>query len=419
MDYKLKIMALSDSALTTTGFSTQTHKLMNGLVKKGWEVHYLAHNYVGQRLPPHGFKMMDGETNEYYMYGHGRENYCKDLLQPYIQELKPDVFFVLLDTFMLYPWYAQMDFAPAKTTWWFPSDGGSGLPKGCEQIIARVNYPVAMAKFGQKQVKDYHGLNVDHIPHAIDEKLFSRMSDEERKVAKQKWLFQDKFVIGSVYRNQPRKMAERQFKAFSDFAKGKDDVVFFAHTDPFDVAATFDSGSMMRRLGIENKVIFSGLKFYDSFTYEKLREVYNVMDVYLSSTSGEGFGIPIVEAMACEIPIIMPAYTTGDELVRHHKSGEVVKLVETPDLDFFSIDAKEYDRIMQDGVMFGGWEVDRGLMSIQDCTEKLEKLYQDWKNGSSLLKEYGKNGRKAVEENYTWDIVIDKWDKKLRELVNR
>ena len=419
VEHKGTILFLSDSPLTTTGFSTQSHGLANRLSDKGWRIHYMAHNYMGQRLPPNGFKLMDGTTNNYFLYGVGRAPYCQDLITPFIKEIKPDVFYVLLDTFMLYPWYLNLDTSPAKTTWWYPSDGGGGLPKGCEQIIARVNLPVAMAKFGQKQVKDYYGLNTEYIPHAVDEKLFSRMNDDERNKTRANWGFTDKFVVGAVYRNQPRKFADRMFKAFARFSKGKEDVVLFCHTDPSDNAASFDTFALVKKLKIENKVVFSGLKYYDSFTYEKLREVYNLMDVYISSTSGEGFGIPIVEAMACEVPIVMPSYTTGDELVRHHNSGEVVKCVGIDDVDFNSMSAIEYDGVVENGVLLGGWEVDRAVMDINDCASKLDKLYLDWKAGGLLLKEYGKNGRKAAMENYTWEIIAESWNQKLSELVNK
>jgi len=413
-----RLLWLSDSPMTTTGFSTQSLYLMNGLADKGWEIFYFAHNYPGQRIPPLGLKLADGTTNKFWLYGMSKEPYCKDVIVPKIRELRPDVFGVLLDTFMLFPWYIQLDFAPARTTFWYPSDGGR-FPKHCENILRKANMPVAMARFGQKQVKDYYDVNSEYIPHAVDHNHFSPVSKEEKQKLKTNWRLNDKFVIGSVYRNQNRKFSDRHFKAFARFAKGKDDVVLVCHTDPTDPAAYYNTFDLVNSLGIANKVVFTGMSFYDSFTYEKMKEVYNLFDIYLSSTSGEGFGVPIVEAMSCEIPIVMPSYTTGDELVRHHKCGEVVRMSGSDDLDFFEMNSKEYDFKMEDGTIMGGWEVERGVMSISDCTDKLNKLYTDYKNGGKLIEEYGKNGRKAVEENYTWEIVTEKWNQKLTELINK
>ncbi len=46
--------------------------------------------------------------------------------------------------------FMNIDTSPAKTFFYFPSDGGGGLPIGCEAILKKINVPIAMAKFGQK-----------------------------------------------------------------------------------------------------------------------------------------------------------------------------------------------------------------------------------------------------------------------------
>lgn len=413
---KPKLLWLSDSPLTTTGFAGQTHFLLNNLVERGWEVHLVAHNYVGQRLLPGGFNMADGTTSKYFLYGAGREPYARDVVKHLIKTLRPEIFGVLLDTFMLMDsgWYIRQDFSPAKLAFWFPSDGGNGMPVSCEALLARLQLPVAMARYGQKQVKDYYGINTDYIPHAVDHTKYIRFSDEKREQLKKAWGLSGKFVFGSVYRNQQRKFADRMFKAFARFSRGKDDVVLLCHTDPNDVASYFNTMKMIQRLKLENKVVFTGMNFYDTFTYEKMLEVYNLIDCFTLSTSGEGFGVPIIEAMSCEIPVVMPSYTTGDELVRHHNSGYVAKLIESEDVDFFEMNAVEYDNTVGlMGSLPGGWDVDRGFVSIKDLADKYELIYSD----KEKARELGKNGRKAVLENYTWQVVSDKWHKALSRLL--
>ena len=416
---KPKILWETDAPNYNTGFSSQSLFLLNGLAEKGWECFMMPHNYGGQKIPPKGMKFADGVECNFWILPHGREPYCKDTIPLRLAKIKPDIYGILLDTFMM-PWLPTMDLAPAKTTFWFPSDGGAHLPQGCENVLRKVTMPVAMAKFGQKQAKDVHGINTEYIPHGVFSEKFTKLPDEIRTQIKRNWACEGKFVVGTMYRNQPRKFPDRHFKAFAKFAKGKDDVMMFCHTDPTDVAAPNDTFALLNRIGLQNKVVFSGMRFFDGFPYEKMIEIYNLMDVYFSSTSGEGFGIGTVEAMSCEIPIVVPGYTTGDELVRHHKSGEVVKLVGCEDIDFFSLPAQEYDEKMFNGTITGGWNVERGIMDIDHAVEILERMYKDWKeNKSEKLKEYGKNGRKAVVENYDWKIVIDKWNHKLRELIDK
>jgi len=404
-----KLCWLSDSPYTNTGFSSQSLYLLNGLAEKGWDIHYFAHNYVGQTLPP-GQKLMDGTEFKFTIYGNGRAPYSQDLLELRMRELKPDVFGVLLDTFMLYPWYMDQNYAPAKTAWWFPSDGGGRLPMGCENILAKVDLPIGMARFAQEQAKKVHGLNTGFIPHGVDTDIYF---PEDKEIAKAKFGLQGKFVVGCMYRNQPRKMADRQIKSFAKFARGKEDVVMLIHSDPNDPAASFNTGDLINKLKIQNKVRFTGMKYHQGFTYEQMRDVYNAMDVSFSSTSGEGFGVGTIEAMACKVPVIITDYTTTEELVKEHKAGLTVRLVGCPDVNYKDMDPLEYDDLVANGTIVGSWQVERGLFDIEHGVEQLTYAY----SSPEMRKIWGENGKKAVDKYYSWPIIIDAWDKQLRKLI--
>ena len=239
-----RIYWLSDSPTTVTGFATISVNIMNGLVDKGHEVFYQGHNYTGQNIPP-GLKFEDGRELKFTVMGAGKQPYSQDLLIPRIRELKPDIFGVLLDTFMLYPWTLQQDYAPAKTLFYFPSDGGANLPLGCENILRKYHVPVAMSKFAQKQALDVHKIKTEYIPHAVDVKNYYPLSEKEREKIKESWGLKGKFVVGSVCRNQGRKMADRMIKAFTPFAKKHPDAVLCMHCDPFDGAASFDINDLI------------------------------------------------------------------------------------------------------------------------------------------------------------------------------
>ena len=417
-----KILWLSDSIVTTTGYSTISLNVLNGLVDSGWIADKLSHNYIGQTLPPGGIKMFDGTTNKFSIHGLGKQPYCADLIMPKIQKLRPDVFGVLLDTFMVFPWFLNLNFSPAYSVFYFPSDGGGGMPLGCEQILRKVNLPIAMSLFAQKQVKDYYNINTEYIPHAVNTKIFYRMLDEDRqKIKAERGLF-GKFVIGCVTRNQGRKMVDRLIKIFAKFAKGKNDVVLFLHTDPMDAAAVFSLPDMIRRYNLENKVLFTGLTFTDTFPYSEMLKVYNCMDVFLLPTSGEGFGIPIIEAMACGIPPLVTDYTTTPELLKLNGiCGRPIKLRNCEDIDMYELmfeknmNMKEIDILQDPGTLTGNWNVERGICDIIDGVNGLEEYYQN----RETIKQHGDIGVEKVKKYYSWDIVIPMWDKILTELINR
>ena len=145
-------------------------------------------------------------------------------------------------------------------------------------------------------------------------------------------------------------------------------------------------------MNINNRVIFTGTNYYYAWDYKDMVKVYNLMDVFFLGTTGEGFGIPIIEAMACEVPCLVTDYTTTPELITENLAGEAIKITDE---------------------WFGTWHVNRAIMSIDDAAEKIINLYLNPK----LREEYGKNGRAVVLREYEWKIVADKWDKLLKNLI--
>jgi len=302
---------------------------------------------------------------------------------------------------MTYPWIMELDLSPSKVIFYFPSDGGSGMPIDCERILRFVHCPVAMAMFGQKQVKDMYGLDTKYIPHAVDIKNYYSMSDIEKNELKQRWGLQGRYVVGCVARNQGRKMMDRVIKTFALYYKYDTQAVLLLHTDPYDNAQVFPLLSLIHRYGIANRVMFTGTKFFNGFTYKQMNEIYNLMDVFLLTTSGEGFGVPIIEAMACKIPVVCTDYTTTRELVVRNKAGLAIKLVGTEDNENPDVHCNE----ILDGTITGSWSVERGIPSIKDACEKLKQL----KDNPELRKEMGMNGRQAVMKEYNWDVVGKQW----------
>lgn len=404
-----------------TGFATVSKDVCNYLARTGnYEVHFLGHNYLGQKLMP-GVTFEDNTKLNFTLHGMGREAYCNDIVEPLIKDLKPDIFSTLLDTFMLVPPsanYLNKDFSPAKSIFYYPSDGGKEekgtgrLPLYCEQILKKFDYSIAMSKFAQKQAKNVHDIDSHYISHGVHTNIYFPLNQQTKDVLKTQLPILyfsvdghinsttinagNKFIIGSVYRNQGRKMADRQIEAFRKFAKDKDDVLFYLHADPLDPAAVFNSFELIKEKGLLNKCVFSGMRFFKGFPVQRMRELYNIMDVFFLSTSGEGFGVPTLEAMSCGIPVIVTDYTTTQQLlIEDGKCGLPVKVAEE---------------------LIGTYNVPRAVMDTEDACIKLNTLYYDKK----LREELGKMGRQKAIELYDYNRVVGPmWDRYLQGILNK
>jgi len=411
MGKKKTIVILSDSPTIPTGYRNQSVQLAQHLHKNGWEVHFLANGYMGSDIEH--LILKGGEEFNYKIYGHGQsDQYFNKTMSRRLKELNADVFLVLLDTFMLYPWFLNVDTSPAKTIFYYPSDGGGGLPKGCEAILNKIDQPVSMARFGQKQVKDYYGIDVRHIPHCVDSKSFYPLEKEEKEKLKAKYGLSGKYVVGVVARNQPRKNLDRTIKAMRLIADQIPNAVLFLHLDPNDPAQPmWKISDLVKKYNLENRVIYSGMSAFNGFPQCEMNGVYNVMDCFLLTTSGEGFGVPIIEAMSCEIPVVATDYTTTPELVIENKAGLGIKLTGVEELDLFALDSKDYDKRSFNGTQTGSWEVERGICDIKHAASQIKFLFDN----PVTSKMIGKNGRKAVLEKYDNPIVCKQWEDLLNE----
>jgi glycosyltransferase involved in cell wall biosynthesis len=391
--------------------------LLQYLTSKGHEIHFLANAYQGTTLKKATLK--DGTEFNCHIYGMGKQPYFADIMSGHLKETNSDIFLILLDTFMLmqpggnlpFGWFLNIDTSPSRTFFWYPSDGGGGMPLNCDAVLKKVDYPVAMAKYGQKQVKDYYNLDTHHIPHGTEPDRFYPLPDEQRKLARAKYGLNDKFVIGVVARNQPRKFLDRTIKAMKILNIVKDKIpnaVLFLHMDPNDMAQAFNMQNLIQKYNLENRVVFSGMSALKGFDWTQMNEVYNIMDVHLLTTSGEGFGIPTIEAMSCEVPALATNYTTTAELILENQAGLGIELVGNDKVNILAptgiidMDAKEYDELVCNGTITGSWEVERGICDIHDAANKLVYLYENPNEREKM----GQNGRKAVLEKYDFNNVV-------------
>ena len=79
------------------------------------------------------------------------------------------------------------------------------------------------------------------------------------------------------------------------------------------------------RLG--DRVIFTGL-----FPESEKRALYNLADVYVMPSRGEGFGFVLLEAMACGVPAIGSRHDGGREALRNGELGILVDPASCADL---------------------------------------------------------------------------------------
>jgi len=264
---------------------------------------------------------------------------------------------------------------------------------------------IAMSKFGESMMKKFDVPNVKYIPHGVDTKAY--FPKKEREENRKKFGINDKFVVGFVGRNQTRKMIPYMMRGFAKFAKDKDDVVLLMHTDAHPPGGE-GHGSVIDTLVwkfeqetksdlFQSKKIMMTESNMDIISRQgiqpdNMNDVYNLFDIFLYSTGGEGFGLPAIESQASGVPILMSNNSTGPELVE--ETGELIDM--------------QKDKYGRNIGYIGTNGVENLVPDDNHITLLLEKYYKDWKEDKKLLKEMSKKSRKFAE-TYSWDLVAPKW----------
>ena len=131
------------------------------------------------------------------------------------------------------------------------------------------------------------------IPHGVDLNLFYPKKTEKKKFT---------FLMNKGFRNsEDRGGIQYGIKAFCEEFNKEENVELIVKINP--AYGIPDLNKIIKELDIQNKE-FPPIKFITNyFEYNKLVDLYNSADVFVSPTRAEAFNIPCLEAFACGIPV--------------------------------------------------------------------------------------------------------------------
>jgi len=366
----MKILWVSHSPLTNVSYGTITHDICKR-IGKVHEIHVLAFEHCGRSLK--------GENYFIHPYENSRN------FHNIINTLKPDFLVWLSDPVFVMKETLNLNLQKLKLILYFPCDGYP-LLYGAKKYLEMADKIVVTSKYSQKVVKD-SGFDSSVVYHGVDTNIYKPM-DADKKIFS---IEDDKFVFLSLGVNSLRKKLWRLIKCFNEFVKENENSVLLLRTIP-DGEINLIEFTKYRfpKLFEKRKLIFSVAGVFQPAPHEFLAKIYNAADVYISTSSGEGFGVPYIESMACKKPIIAPNITTTKELILDEVNGIGPRGVGTK-IDTYTTDMK--------------WFIDRGICSIEDTVNSMKKLFEN----PDLRNKFGENGLKFVKKFCNWDDIAKKW----------
>lgn len=310
-------MWVSNAPWAPSGYAQQTFDLKKEFLKNGWDgTNFALINMFGQ----HGGKFIDKDGIwNYPLIDHTMGS---DAMVHHGRDFNTDITIGLFDIWPQNP----SDLAQVRRFIpWAPIDYDP-IPAPITNNLRFANRIIAMSKFGQEQMRN-KGLMSTYIPHGVDTKIFYPMDKKQRKM--DLGIDPNTFIFGMISANKesfnPRKSFQHAMDAFKMFLEKQPNSLLYIHTDP-DFPGGFPLKQYADFLGISGRIAFpERYKMKYNTSKEDMNMIYNSFDALLSPSSTEGFCIPVIEAQACGLPVIVNDWTSMPELIQEGVTGYKVK----------------------------------------------------------------------------------------------
>lgn len=300
----LRINWHSNIGWTPSGYGNQTALFVPRL-------HALGHAITGSAQ--YGLKGAPVTVDGVRWLPGGNEGYGNDVLAADANYTQADIVITLIDVQI----FANQVTRRFRWCPWLPIDTFPAH-KGVLAALQTAWQPIVYSRFGERMLKDA-GLKPLYVPHGVDTELFK---PADRKEARERMpnFPQDVFLVGMVAANASpydRKGFDEQLRAFAMLYAKHKDVMLYLHTDFDGVKNGIELRELVDHAGLPREVVAQ----VNQYEYKRglvkpeyVANAYNAFDVLLSASHGEGFGIPIVEAQACGVPVIVGDWTSMSEL---------------------------------------------------------------------------------------------------------
>ena len=256
----------------------------------------------------------------------------------------------------------------------------------------------------------YNDKNIKGIVNdAVDSTVFYPINKKKSILKNEYGIDNKSFIIGSVMRNQKRKLIPDLFNVLNKLIESnpaKNILLYLNTTEP--ETSGWNIPVLLLEFNVQNNVLLtykcdSCKRFFPSLykgintqchycdknsriintvngiTQEQLNIVYNLFDVYIQYSICEGFGIPQAEAASCGVPVITVDHGAMGEIGKNLNAGlvRVQKIFKETDVG--------NDRVYPDNT---------------HCQEIIQSFIDMDK---SSLYQKGKETRDLLISKYSWD----------------
>jgi len=311
----VRLLVLGNAPWVGSGYGEQIALLVPRLKAMGHEV-AVAANY--------GLQGTIAPWNDVVVYpAHGDSGNVS--VGFYAEHFEADMVLCLHDSWVMKPdaWPKEL-----RMAMWAPVDHYPIPPLVLATLKHEKVRPIAMSKFGLEWMQKFK-LDPLYAPHAVDTKLFRPQPEIRDTLRDEMGIPRDAFLVGMVAANRgwnaqvSRKAFPQALEAFLHFAERHDDAWLYMHTEGIPRGNGTNLETLILALDaiherhgrFLNRVRFpSDKEMLMGLPREFMAAQYAAFDALLNPSMSEGFGVPLIEAQACGVPVIVSNHSSMPEL---------------------------------------------------------------------------------------------------------
>lgn len=315
----------------------------------------------------------------------------KPEFEKHFKNVGPDIVFTLMDLHMC-QWLVEFK-RHYNFIWicYLPLDG-EPIPDYWSSVLPHIDLVVAMSQYGERVLSEA-GFACAYVPHGVNTDIFKPYPERGKKFRERFKIPDDFTIFLFLNRNQHRKNIPDLVDAYSIFAADKFDTYLYFHCQLAEEMG-WNIPILLRAKKVINKCAYTTeVNAEIGVSIDDLIDIYNMADVLVSTTTGEGFGLTTLEAMSCGKPVIITDYTTSEELIGDDAGIRVPvdRYIRLPDRT-------------------------RGVYAGYPSVEKFVEAMQFYYDNKDEMLKAGEIARKRALM-YNWDEIVPIWHALITALI--
>lgn len=405
----MRVLWCGDAGVSS-GFSKASHAVCDALHAAGHTVAVLAINWYDE-THPYPYPLYHCR----HPFDGGTDGLGVTRLPKLARRLQPDVIVLLNDPWNV-PHYlaalrAEFDIAPDAP---LPFPVVAWLAVDAKNIHAAVlndpalTHVAVWTDFAADELARGGYLSpVSVIPLGVDSALFRPAPPDVRAMCRRsickQGISNDAFIVGYVGRNQYRKRLDLLISYFAEWVHGSPDsppdAYLYLYVGPTGDTDGVDIASLAKYYGIAERTFIANPELGHGHPEASLPYFYNAFDAFLTLSQSEGWCLPVIEAMGCGVPCVVPSWAAlGD---RGWLNGAAIQVPCTST----ALSAPH-------GAVGGKYTIG-GIGDRAATIEALQALYAD----HGLRAEIGSLGRRRAEE-LPWTATGERFVAMIEEVVD-